>query len=357
LVRFALFRPERLSPELVATWSQIQETEPALGSPYFRPEFVQDVAAVRTDVEVAVFNLNGLPVGFFPFQRGMFNIGCPVGGLLSDFQGAIVRSDIEWNAEELVSGCNLAGWFFDHLITSQKAFAIHRSAMYMSPFIDLSRGFEAYCDSRRKAGSQTLSQVARKLRKAEREIGPVRFEACTDSYRAWQELLKWKTSQYKRTEATNAFIQPWTREFIKKILQRRELPFSGMLSRLFIGDRVAALHLGMRSFDILHWWLPAYDPALRDYSPGLILLLELAKASEELGIRRIDLGRGAERYKLSFMSGRTDLYEGSVVCSRPLRTALRSWRCASEWIHSSPLIYPAARTFVRILRKMRASPL
>jgi CelD/BcsL family acetyltransferase involved in cellulose biosynthesis len=245
----------------------------------------------------------------------------------------------------------LAAWIFDHALASQETLAACRSASTISPYIDLSAGFARYHANRRQAGSQTLSSVARKARKAEREVGPVRLETHTTSSEAWDALIRWKSDQYRRTGAINVFAQPWTLLLLRRILARRDVAFSGMLSALFMGDRIAGVHLGMRSFGVLHWWFPAYDAALREYSPGLILLTKLAQASEELGIARIDLGKGTERYKTSMMSGATIICDGSVVCSRPVKAVLQSWRGASRWIQSSPLLYPVARMLARALRR------
>jgi CelD/BcsL family acetyltransferase involved in cellulose biosynthesis len=67
------------APQLSA-WQEIQQSTPLYESPYFRPEFAQAVAAVRSDVEVAVLRDAEKNVGFFPFQRGKLNLGKPVGG-------------------------------------------------------------------------------------------------------------------------------------------------------------------------------------------------------------------------------------------------------------------------------------
>jgi CelD/BcsL family acetyltransferase involved in cellulose biosynthesis len=51
------------------------------------------------------------------------------------------------------------------------------------------------------------------------------------------------------------------------------------------------------------------------YSPGLVLLLELARAAESVGIREIDLGKGDAQYKTAFATGVVPLLEGSVGAS------------------------------------------
>ena len=55
--------------------------------------------------------------------------------------------------------------------------------------------------------------------------------------------------------------------------------FQGVLSGLYIGEKLVAAHFGMRSRRVLHWWFPAYDPELGKYSPGAQLLLELSRAA------------------------------------------------------------------------------
>ena len=88
--------------------------------------------------------------------------------------------------------------------------------------------------------------------------------------------------------------------------------FGGLLSTLSVGDRLAAVHLGMRSSQVWHSWFPAYDPALASYSPGLLLLLRMAESARGLGLGAIDLGPGPAPYKRVMMSHGVPLAEGSV---------------------------------------------
>ena len=45
-----------------------------------------------------------------------------------------------------------------------------------------------------------------------------------------------------------------------------------------------------------------FDRAFEKYSPVSILLMEMAKSAESLGLRQIDLGRGLQDYKLRFQN-------------------------------------------------------
>ncbi len=346
-----LVRPRELSGDLVAAWEEILRDEPALDSPYFRPEFVQAVASVRTDVEIGVLEDGNRAVGFFPFQRGRWSVARPVGGRLSDFQAIIARRDTPWSVPELLRGCHLSAWEFDHLLIHQASLEPFHAVVAESSYLDVSHGFEAYQRERRKAGSDSLVQVLRKHRKIEREVGPTRFIAHTDDESVFDQLLAWKSAQYRLTNLTDIFRYPWTVELLKRIW-RTQLPgLSGLLSAVYVNDQLLAIHFGMRTPSVVHWWFPAYNRAYDKYSPGLMLLADLGRAAEGLGIRRIDLGKGDEVFKRSFASGSVGVAEGAVDM-RPLAGAVRgSWRTARRWLKSS------ARGPVRVpliwLRKVR----
>jgi len=338
----------QLSGEQRAAWSELQRSHAAFDSPYFRPEFTLAVAAVRDDVEVAVLEERGAPVGFFPFQRSRRKRGQPVGGRLSDFHGVIAAPSLEFTAAELLRGCGLGTWDFDHLVMPQTAFAPHVRRVEASPFLDLSQGVDVYQEQRKASGSGDLRQVLRKSRKLEREIGPVRLEARAADPGLLARLLEWKRAQYRATGAIDIFAFDWTVALLERIFGERCDSFAGMLSVLYAGERVAAIHFGMFSRGVLHWWFPAYDTELARYSPGRILLHELAAASRSLEIRRIDLGKGVAQYKDGAASGTIAVAEGAVDL-RPLAGPVqRAWRECRDWIRGAPLPGPLRATARRV---------
>lgn len=351
IMKVRLIRPPDLSVELGAAWGEILRDEPALDSPYFRPEYVQAVAAVRADVEIGVLEDGHRPIGFFPFQRGRGNVARPVGGRLSDLQAIIVRSETPWSVAELLRGCRLSAWEFDHLLTHQAPFKPFHAVVAESPYLDFSRGFEAYKAERRKAGTDEVAHALRKHRKLEREVGPTRFVAHTGDESVFDQLLAWKSQQYRHTNLTDIFRYSWTVDLLKRIW-RTQLPgLAGMLSAIYVNDQLLAIHFGMRAGPVLHSWFPAYDRAYSRYSPGLMLLMCLGQAAESLGIRRVDLGKGDEQYKKSFASGSVAVAEGAVD-TRPLAGAFRgTWRTMRHWVKSSP--HAPVKVPLAWLRKMR----
>jgi CelD/BcsL family acetyltransferase involved in cellulose biosynthesis len=163
---------DQLTPEQVAAWASIQRADAALASPYFRPEFTQAVAAVRNDVEVGLLEDGGEPVGFFPFQRSGRNVARPVGGKMSDFQGVLARPDLAWDPRQLLQGCGLAAWHFDHLLASQQPLQPYHWSVAPSPYIDVSAGWEGYQSQQLATHRNSFKRVLRKARNAADKTGP-----------------------------------------------------------------------------------------------------------------------------------------------------------------------------------------
>jgi len=342
-------RAEELSSQELAAWAQLQQSDPTLDSPFFRHEFTLAVASVRADVEVAVLRQDGTPVGFFPYQREKAAVACPVGGRLSDFQGAIVRRDVSVDPRRLLAGCGLAAWQFDHLLESQEAFGPYQYVGWDSPYLDLRGGFETYREDKERSGGGTIAQMERTRRKLQRDFGPVRLVPHSPERGLFDLLLEWKVEQYQRMKVPNCLAPSWTVALLDRIRQTQGDCFAGMLSVLYIGDQPAALHFGMRSRGVLHAWFPAYDRQFAKYSPGLLFWLEVARNAADLGIYRIDLGKGQEQYKTRLQSGVIRVTEGSVDRRIVAGSLRRGWLFTREALRASPLGAPG-RSVVRYAR-------
>jgi CelD/BcsL family acetyltransferase involved in cellulose biosynthesis len=333
-------------------WLDIQERSGGYESPYFRPEFARAVAAARDDVEVAVLEEQGQIVGFFPFQRGSMNLGKPLGGKLSDYHGPLVRQGARFDILALVSGCRLATWDFDHLIGPVQLFEPYITIRDSSPQLDLVEGYAAYAQRRREAGSDTIHKNGQKSRKLAREVGPLRFTFDADDEQAYEQLKAWKSAQYLRTGLADVFSFPWTLELLARLRQQRSDEFSAPLTVLRAGDTLAAVALSLRSRGVLHVWFNAYNPDLANYSPGVMLLVEMAQEANSRGIHKIDLGRGSERYKWSLASGGVEVCEGSVACRSLATWFRRGWRQTRHWVANSPL-KETAKLPAKLIRPLR----
>jgi CelD/BcsL family acetyltransferase involved in cellulose biosynthesis len=297
-----------LEPREVEHWSALQRARPLYRSPFFRPEFTLAVARVR-DVRVAIVERDGSAAGYFPFEVGRGGAGRPVGRPFSDYHGVVLDDPATLDPRELVRACGLSTWSFDHLPSGMTPFAPYAFADARSPSVDLSGGFEAYLAGRRRRSD--VRGALRRARKLAREVGPMRFVAHTDAPELFAQTIEWKRRQYAATGVRDV-LGDAGRELVAHVYAARSAGFACVLSTLYAGDVVAGLHLALRSGPVWHSWFPAFNPDLRQYSPGLVLMLELARAAPALGIREIDLGKGDARYKQALATGSVPLLEGSV---------------------------------------------
>jgi CelD/BcsL family acetyltransferase involved in cellulose biosynthesis len=326
----------QLTADHVAAWSSLQQRDARLANPFFRPEFAQEVAAERADVEVAIWEQSGEPVGFLPFERAIRRLGKPVGSHMNEFQGAITRSDVAWSPPEVVRAAGLRTWRFDHLAFNQTALGPFQYLVVPSPYLDLSNGFEHYCKSRVNSSGQ-VSEALRKVGKATREFGSVRLENEPMNRRALRQLLDWKADQCRRTQLPCLYDQRWVVRIFERLLDHSSSRFSGMLLCLYIGERLAAARFALRSAGILHSAVFGFDRGLARLSPGLMLNVQTAQAANAWGITRIDIGKGVEPYKDGLASGYDQVCEGAV--------------------HAHPLQAPLGRRWFQVKQRLRATPL
>ncbi|HYD77135.1 GNAT family N-acetyltransferase [Ramlibacter sp.] len=336
-MKVSVIRPHELGPPERARWRALQLASPTLASPCFSWQFTQAAAAARPDVRVAILEDEGKVIGFFPFQHRM-GAGGPAGGRLSDHHGVIAAPGTEWDWNELLRRCRLSFWQFDHLAAWQRPATPVTCAS--SPGLDLSRGFDAWHRGKLASGN-TLGKLPRKLRKLERECGPLRFELHSRDAAAFEEVIRLKSEQCRRTGQLDYFAWNWTRALVQRVRDTDDEDFAGCLSTLHAGETLVAAHFGMHTPQVWHWWFPVYSQAHSLYSPGSLLLLEVARAAAAEGHTLLDLGKGDEPYKLSFADCSWPLLEGCISRPTPVTYARRVKKQLGAWVRTSPLAAPA----------------
>jgi CelD/BcsL family acetyltransferase involved in cellulose biosynthesis len=306
-----IVRPGELGDDDIGLWRTLQAEHHELDRPFFSPGWFRALDDAGHSVEVAVLAADGRDRAFFPFHREG-DAAMPPGGRLCDFQGWIGPGDLSVDLPGIIKGIGVRSWRFNHLLALQDAAAKFATERPTSPLADVSGGFDAFLAHHRAAGAGWVSQVPRKARKLGREVGPLRFELTTGDADVLASLREWKRAQRERTRTSDPLDEPWAERAVEGCLATNDQDFAGMLSALYAGDELVAAHLGLRSRGTLHIWFPTYNMAHESYSPGLILLYELMRAAADRGLRRVDFGKGPERYKSSWMTGEEPLAEGFV---------------------------------------------
>jgi len=348
-VKFHVHTSEACGGALGERWRQIQEADPRLASPYFRPEFTECVAAVRDDVSIGVVEEAGRIVGFFPFHRGRGGVGRPIGLGLSDYQGVIVEGDPAWTAEELLRGCGLVSYAFDHLPVTQSVFGSCITRTDESPIIALDGGFEGFRASRDRSGRKQLRETERKRERLESEAGPLRIVAASDDADVLRTLIGWKSRQCREAGTVDYFERAWCVGLVEHLHARRGEAFGGRLFGLYCGETLVAAHFVLRAGNVWHSWFPGYDQRFHEYSPGMVLLVEMIRMAADEGVAWIDLGRGVSLYKRRVMTGTITVGEGRAETPSIINRARRFREETERWARGS-ILEPVLRGPGRMLK-------
>ena len=306
-----VIRPKELTPQQIKLWSGMMRPEDVTDSPFFHPEYVITLSRFREPIRIAVITENNREVAFFPFEQHG-KTGRPLGIHLCDFQGIVRAPKTKLDVRELLAGCGLTSWHFDHVVASQPEFQAWHLRVEDSPYIALSSGFDVYAEQQKQAGRKLIPKTNAFRRKAERDLGPVRFEWHTSDRTVFETLLKWKSAQREQTGTFDILQFGWVSQTLDALRKIHSEDFGGVLSALYINDTLAAASLNMKTSTVLHMWFMTYDVAFGPYSPGHILTLATIQAAAAQGIQRVDLGRGENAYKKRLNSGCLLVGEGTV---------------------------------------------
>lgn len=295
-------RPEALGEDARAIWRAFQAADPALASPYFSLGFLDAMAASRRDTSVAVLREDGTITAFLPFHRGVMGHARPLGGPLGDHHGLIAAPGTRVHLPSFLKAAGIGALDFHGALGSQTSFQPHAREIDGSWVMDLSAGFDAYIASRTAMEPKAFRNLRARRRKLD-EAGEG-FTVRVDDTRphVLETAIAWKSAQYRRTGHFDVFSVGWTNKLIRNLVEGGLDNASGLVSSLEIGGELAAIHVGMRSERVLHYWFPVYDPAFAVYGPGLALLMEIAETLSHEGLSEIHLGPGEYSFKAELAS-------------------------------------------------------
>lgn len=326
-------------------WLDAWQTSGITNSPFLHPAYARAVS--RSGMPVVV-GMDCEQRGFLPFQwQGQQ--GIPVGGRLADFSGAVWPEDLHFDGPAILNACNLRQWMMPNSIGIVAQTGVSYDEI-MSPYIDLQNGVDGWFKDMQNRNSSTKKQVLRKARKLEREVGPIRLERHPGDRQLLERLLSWKNQQRRATGSIDMFQESWAKKLACDVSTLTEDGCTGVLDALYAGDSLLAVHLGLQAGNRLHWWVPAYNDEFSRYSPGLIMLFELARDAHNHGVTRIDLGPGDERYKGNVSNGAVAVRKSALHCKPLGQAAFRLRERAYSTLKRTPLVASLKRA-QRGLRK------
>ena len=290
------------------TWRAMLEANPALTSPYFRPEFARAAGRVCPGAAVAVFSRGGETVGFFPHQRrgGAMQ---PLAAPMNDYHGIIAfpgeAPSLEAAAEMLgAARLNLTAW------VGPTGLGEDRRTVRVE--LDES-GYDGWYAERRTSFGKFFKDKERARRSMEAELGPLRVEHGLRDPALLDWLIDLKRDQYRRTGRHDIFACGWTADLLHALLKEEGEGLGASLAALWAGDRLTAVEYALHAGDQYHFWFPGYEPSLARCSPGILLSLDTMRLASAHGYRTFDFGFEGEHYKKYFCNGFRVVREAVVL--------------------------------------------
>jgi CelD/BcsL family acetyltransferase involved in cellulose biosynthesis len=291
-----------------AIWRAMLEANPALTSPYFRPEFARAAGRVSPGAGVAVFSRGGETVGFFPHQRrgGAMQ---PLAAPMNDYHGIIAfpgeAPSLEAAAEMLgAARLNLTAW------VGPTGLGEDRRTVQVE--LDES-GYDGWYAERRTSFGKFFKDKERARRSMEAELGPLRVEHGLRDPALLDWLIDLKRDQYRRTGRHDIFACGWTADLLHALLKEEGEGLGASLAALWAGDRLTAVEYALHAGDQYHFWFPGYEPSLARCSPGILLSLDTMRLASAHGYRTFDFGFEGEHYKKYFGNGFRVVREAVVL--------------------------------------------
>ncbi|CAK9019698.1 4-beta-D-xylan xylohydrolase) (Xylan 1, partial [Durusdinium trenchii] len=308
-----LKRPSELTQAEREAWTCFTDQNAALASPYFRREFAECCEEVRSDTRVIVARRNGAVQGFLPLQLGKIGYARPLAGPLGDVHGLIVPPDAADDPRDYLHAVGVPLFEFHSATGVRQGWRTHGECRDGAWICDVSDGFEAYLENRRKLSRSAIRNYQSRYRRLEAEAGGFEFRLDDKTPENLDRMIAMKRSQYRETRVFDVFSVGWTRALMAALMRRKSDRFEGLCSTLSVNGEVIAIHVGMASEAMTHYWFPAYDPAFSRVSPGILLLMELIRAAAEAGRSGVDLGPGNYRYKGEMGCYQMPLWSGCVM--------------------------------------------
>lgn len=319
----AVLQIRDLTPDLVEHWKSFCRAERLYQSPFFWPQFTMAAAHARADVRVAVYERNGDVVGFLPFHLTSSGAGKPIGGQLNDYQGPILAPGCQLSPCELLEGAGLSSYDYNHLPAAFGALAKGARYHSASPQMDLSEGYDAFVARKDSSWTKAKREIRRRYRKAEEDVGPIRFNIHDPSQKTFDQHFRLKNALLERAGTRFRIRADWIGAVLDALRQYDEPEFRSRMTTLHAGDRLMAAHFGLMTQDVWHWWFPSYDLEFYKLGPGINLVDQCAMAAPGQGITTIDFGRGDGAFKLLFADRKVELCEGTISQAGSLARIVR----------------------------------
>ncbi len=223
---------------------------------------------------------------------------------------------------------------FIELAVTANASGAHRSA--------LAETWEAYYGKR---SSATRRRDRTKLNRlaAHGEVSFVEPDQPGDIESTLDVLFEQKARSFARMGVRDLFSRPGHREFYLDVALNPELRDTVHVSRLQVGDEIAATNLGLTMRGCYYYLLASYqDSGLARFGPGAAHLRELLRTAIERGFHHFDFTIGDESYKRDWCDEELKLFDHAAAqraIALPVVVAKNMLLGAKRYIKQTPFLW------------------
>lgn len=349
MLKAEVMRPSALGAAERAAWAGMVAATPALHRAFFALGFARACETAHGRACVAILHEGGAIRGFLPFQfaspwHQRLRLAERIGGGFADNAGVIAAPDLVLDPPTLLRACGLGRLFISELAEGQDTFGLAATDWRAGYLIELADGPAAYFEGLAARHREWVQNSRRKLRRVEREIGPLRLVRTErPDPDELTQLIDAKRAQYRRTGVPDPFVAPHRMRLLAALLDGTDPDCQAEMTTLHAGERILAQHLGLTCHGVLSWWFPVYDPDAGKLSPGRLLLWHIIAAAAENGLRLIDCGEGDQEYKRQFGTrparyGRADWSAGTLRAAAGRLWQAAEWRLARRRVSAAPAL-------------------
>jgi CelD/BcsL family acetyltransferase involved in cellulose biosynthesis len=286
--------PSALSSSDIAAWRALQAANPAFANPLFGPDFTQLIGRARSDARVAVYRRLGLPVAFLAFHARPGGFARPIGAPFSDYQALITAPGLSMTGAEALALAGLNALRFNGLVDPTGVFGAPEGG-HSAYAIVLHQSPDAYLEAVRAASPKKFKNY-RRLEHRMAELGEVRFVANDKSQSAFDDLMTWKSEQFRQSGLQDVLRPAWVKAMMADLFASDK----GLMCSLYVGDTLVAGHFGIRDGATYHPWIASANPEFNAYSLGQAFLAHAIRAMPAMDLTVYDLGPGHDHYKRPF---------------------------------------------------------
>jgi CelD/BcsL family acetyltransferase involved in cellulose biosynthesis len=179
-----------------------------------------------------------------------------------------------------------------------------------APVLDLADGWEAIYAARTSAKRRNLHRRRRRQLARLGRVDVAIAGTLPELEPALEDAFRLHAARWQDRPEASGFATPLGRRFHRAAL--RALAPAGVprIALLRLDGHAVACNYFMLVGEAMYFHELAFDPAVSQWSPGLLTTLEAIAAAEREGARRVEFLGGAERYKLELADRCEPLHQG-----------------------------------------------